>query len=54
MNLCAEGKRISAKCENICISKDGEPTELYRHLQQCDECAELRERWIERIGAGVK
>lgn len=44
MDMCERGQRISADCKDLVTDGDCEPTKLYWHLAQCDECADAREK----------
>ena len=46
MKLCIDGEIIAAKCSDIVVYKDGEPTALYHHITSCDVCEALREQDI--------
>ena len=40
--MCLLGESISARLDGKVVDKDGEPTELYYHIQECDKCDEAR------------
>ena len=40
--LCFEGKRLDTKLRGIVIKRNGDPTDLYYHIQECEECEKLR------------
>jgi hypothetical protein len=42
MNLCEQGERIAKDYKDVVVAKDGEPTPLYYHIQDCEACEELR------------
>ena len=40
--LCFEGKRLDTKVKGILVKRNGDPTDLYYHIQECEECEKLR------------
>jgi len=48
MQLCERGKLIAKKCDNFITDKEGEPTKLYWHISECEECREIREQALSR------
>lgn len=39
---CEVARTIISRSGDVCVSRSGEPTSLYYHIQACDECAHLR------------
>ncbi len=46
MRLCEKGKRIALRVHDIVVYKDGEPSLLYYHILDCDDCEAARESEI--------
>ena len=40
--LCFEGKKLDTKLRGIIVKRNGDPTDLYYHIQECEECEKLR------------
>ncbi len=45
--LCFVGSVLRAQLNGVCVDADGECTDLYYHLQECDVCEELRNNKLE-------
>ena len=41
--MCEYGKKLDTLYNGYITDKTGEPTKLYDHISDCEECAELRE-----------
>jgi hypothetical protein len=43
-DLCLYGRRLAYICNNICVKANGDCTDLYWHISECEECAKLRDK----------
>lgn len=47
--MCPEGERLARMYHNLCVYANGDCTSLYYHIQECDECEELRQRQLLKL-----